>query len=148
MFSSGRTAESKKESKNKVTEPHQIGERTIADNFCSTYCILCSKQVHPIYIDTDVFIERYAITIRGSKYRISNPTFRILCAFNEHKGKTLSRAFLLVYGWGIDNKVNNNVTVAISELRALLKNKSNLEIITIHGKGYQLFNQNKSIFKV
>jgi DNA-binding winged helix-turn-helix (wHTH) protein len=58
----------------------------------------------------------------------------------------MSRAFFLAYGWGRNNKVNNNVTVAISELRALLKNKSNLEIITIHGRGYQLFNKNKGIF--
>jgi hypothetical protein len=147
MFSSGRTAESKKESKNQVIEPHQAGERNIAKNCCSAYCILCPKQLHPIYIDTDVFIERYVISIRGSKYRISNPTFRILCAFNEHKGETLSRAFLLAYGWGLNNNVKNNVTVAISELRALLKNKSNLEIVTIHGRGYQLFNKNNGIFK-
>ncbi len=44
------------------------------------------------------------------------------------------------------NKVNNNVTVAISELRALLKNITVLEIITIRGRGYQLVNK-KGFFK-
>ncbi|AGH44576.1 hypothetical protein C427_2467 [Paraglaciecola psychrophila 170] len=53
---------------------------------------------------------------------------------------------MLAYGWGISNKVNNNVTVAISELRSLLKNITDLEIITIHGKGYQLVNK-KGLFK-
>jgi DNA-binding winged helix-turn-helix (wHTH) protein len=51
---------------------------------------------------------------------------------------------LLAYGWGISNKVNSNVTVAISELRGLLKNIIDLEIITVHGKGYQLINKRRS----
>jgi DNA-binding winged helix-turn-helix (wHTH) protein len=67
--------------------------------------------------------------------------FRVLCAFHNYQGEILSRKFLLAYGWGISNKVNNNVTVAISELRALLKNITDIEIITIHGKGYQLVNK-------
>ena len=146
MFNSGPMAESKKYSKNQVVELHQI-DRLIAENLCSAHCVLCPKQRHPIYIDTNVFIERHTISIKGTKHRISNPTFRILCAFSEYEGEALSRGFLLAYGWGIQNKVNNNVTVAISELRALLRNKSNLEIITIHGRGYQMFNKNKGILK-
>jgi DNA-binding winged helix-turn-helix (wHTH) protein len=71
--------------------------------------------------------------------------FRVLYAFHEHEGKVFSKKFLLAYGWGISNKVNNNVTVAISELRRLLKNITDLEIITVHGKGYQLINKRKSL---
>jgi uncharacterized protein (DUF39 family) len=145
MFNSGPMAESKKYSKNQVVELHQTDELE-AENVCYSHCVVCPKQRHPIYIDTNVFIERHAISIKGTKHRISNPTFRVLCAFHEYEGEVMSRAFLLAYGWGRNNKVNNNVTVAISELRALLKNKSNLEIITIHGRGYQLFNKNKGIF--
>jgi DNA-binding response OmpR family regulator len=140
MFNSGPMAESEKHSKNQVIELHQT-DGFASENACYAHCVSCPKQRHPIYIDTNVFIERHAISIRGTKDRISNPTFRILCAFSEYEGETLSRAFLLAYGWGIDNNVNNNVTVAISELRALLRNKSNLEIITIHGRGYRLFNK-------
>jgi hypothetical protein len=146
MFNSGPMAESKKCGKDQLIDIHQT-TRIVATNVCDAHCVLCPKQRHPIYIDKGVFIERHAVSIKGTKYRISNPMFRILCAFHEYEEEVVSRAFLLAYGWGIDNKVNNNVTVAISELRALLKNKSNLEIITIHGRGYQLFNKNKGRFE-
>ena len=146
MFNSGPVAESNKCGKNQLIGLHQT-TRAVATNVCDEHCILCPKQRHAIYIDKGVFIERHAVSVKGTKYRISNPMFRILCAFHEYEGEVVSRAFLLAYGWGRHNKVNNNVTVAISELRALLKNKSNLEIITIHGKGYQMFNKNKGRFK-
>jgi len=94
-----------------------------------------------------MFIERHIISIRGTTHKISKPRFRILCAFSDYEGEGLSREFLLAYGWGIHNKVNNNVTVAISEIRALLKNKSSVELITIGGRGYQRFSKNKGIFK-
>lgn len=108
---------------------------------CTSQCVVCPKQSHEIYFDTNVFIKRYVLSVAKTKYRISNPMFRVLCAFHNYQGEILSRKFLLAYGWGISNKVNNNVTVAISELRALLKNITDIEIITIHGKGYQLVNK-------
>jgi DNA-binding response OmpR family regulator len=145
MFNSGPVAESNKCGKNQLIGLDQT-TRAVATNVCDEHCVACPKQRHPIYIDKGVFIERHAVSVKGTKYRISNPMFRILCAFHEYEGEVVSRAFLLAYGWGRHNKVNNNVTVAISELRALLKNKSNLEIITIHGKGYQMFNKNKGRF--
>jgi DNA-binding winged helix-turn-helix (wHTH) protein len=89
-------------------------------------------------IGADVYIKPNIAIIRGSQYRISNPMFRLLCAFNEYQEEVLSRAFLLSYGWGKHVTVENNVTVAISELRTLLSNKSDLAIITIRGKGYQM----------
>ncbi|TWX63647.1 winged helix-turn-helix domain-containing protein [Colwellia sp. C1TZA3] len=69
--------------------------------------------------------------------------FPILCAFNAHEGKTLTREFLLAYGWGLGNKVSNNVTVAILELRVLLSKQPSLEIVAVRGKGYQMFNKSK-----
>jgi DNA-binding winged helix-turn-helix (wHTH) protein len=38
------------------------------------------------------------------------------------------------------------VTVAISELRASLRNQCNLERIKVHGKGYQMVNKSGAIF--
>jgi DNA-binding winged helix-turn-helix (wHTH) protein len=113
---------------------------------CSAECVTCPKQFHAIYFDTNVFVTRYVLSVAKTTYRISNPMFRVLCAFHENAGEVLSREFLLAYGWGTKNKVNNNVTVAISELRALLKNITVLEIITIRGRGYQLVNK-KRFFK-
>ena len=118
--------------------------QTSASALCSAQCVTCPKQFYAIYFDTNVFIKRYVLSVAETTYRISNPMFRVLCAFHEHEGKVVSRKFLLAYGWGINNKVNNNVTVAISKVRALLKNITDLEIITVHGKGYQLVNKRKS----
>jgi DNA-binding winged helix-turn-helix (wHTH) protein len=106
--------------------------------------VLHVKRFDSIYFDTNVFIKRYVLSVADTTYRISNRMFRTLYAFHEHEGKVFSKKFLLAYGWGISNKVNNNVTVAISELRGLLKIITDLEIITVHGKGYQLINKRKS----
>jgi DNA-binding winged helix-turn-helix (wHTH) protein len=143
MLIAGHQKEAIKSDKGQVTKNHQSPEMAL----CSAQCVSCPKQFNAIYIDTHVFIERYVLSVAGVKHRISNPMFRILCAFDEYQDEVVSRSFLLGYGWGIDHKVNNNVTVAISELRALLKHKSTLEIITIHGKGYQMVNKNRGFFE-
>jgi hypothetical protein len=90
-------------------------------NSCPDGCNLYATYRHAIYIDKDVFVERYYLSIAGVRYKISNAICRVICALNEYKGEVLSRDFLLAIGWDSDNKGNNNVTVAISELRALLK---------------------------
>lgn len=128
--------------KEQVSKNYQIS----VPDLCSSQCVTCPKQSQVIYFDTNVFIKRYVLSVAKTTYRISNPMFRVLCAFHEYQGEVVSRKFLLAYGWGINNTVNNNVTVAISELRALLKNITDLEIITIRGKGYQLVNK-KGLFE-
>lgn len=120
--------------------------QTAVSVLCRAQCVTCPKQFYAIYFESDVFIKRNVLSVANTTYRISNPMFRVLCAFHEHEGKVVSRKFLLAYGWGVNNKVNNNLTVAISELRALLKNITDLEIITIHGKGYQMVNIKKGLF--
>jgi DNA-binding winged helix-turn-helix (wHTH) protein len=134
--------ESQKRVQGQEARNHQIPDLDL----CSAQCVTCPKQFYAIYFDTNVFIKRYVLSVAETTYRISNPMFRILCAFHKHEGRVVSRKFLLAYGWGISNKVNNNVTVAIYELRGLLKNVTNLEIITIYGKGYQLVNK-KGLFE-
>ena len=123
-----------------------INYQTSVPDLCSSQCVTCPKQYQAIYFDKNVFIKRYVLSVAKTTYRISNPMFRVLCAFHKYQGEVVSRKFLLAYGWGINNKVNNNVTVAISELRALLRNITDLEIITIHGRGYQLVNK-KGLFE-
>jgi DNA-binding winged helix-turn-helix (wHTH) protein len=112
-------------------------------NSCPDSSDLYANNRQVIYIDEDVFVGKYYLSIAGVRYKISNAMCRVLCAINEYKGEVVSRKFLLAIGWGVGNKGNNNVTVAISELRALLKHGSNLEIITVHGKGYKMINENK-----
>jgi DNA-binding winged helix-turn-helix (wHTH) protein len=140
MLISSHQDEAHKNAHRQVTKNHQ----TSAFALCSAQCVTCPKKFCVIYFDTNVFIKRYVLSVAETTYRISNPMFRVLCAFHEHEGKVVSSKFLLAYGWGISNKVNNNVTVAISGLRDLLKNITDLEIITVHEKGYQLINKRKS----
>lgn len=140
MFTSSHQDEAHKNDQGQDEKNYQ----TSASALCTAQCVTCPKQFYAIYLDTNVFIKRYVLSIAQTTFRISNPMFRVLCAFHEYKGEVISRKFLLAYGWGINDKVNNNLTVAISELRTLLKNITDLEIITVHGKGYQLVNKNKS----
>jgi DNA-binding winged helix-turn-helix (wHTH) protein len=137
-----RLVESQKSVQRQETGNYQIP----GHGLCNAQCVTCPKQFHAIYFDNNVFVTRYVLSVAENTHRISNPMFRVLCAFHEYKGEVVSREFLLAYGWGIKKKVNNNVTVAISELRALLKNITDLEIITIHGMGYQLVNK-RGFFK-
>ncbi|AGH45551.1 hypothetical protein C427_3442 [Paraglaciecola psychrophila 170] len=66
-----------------------------------------------------------------------------MCAFNEHQGEVLSRAFLLAYAWGPNKTVKNSLTVAMYELRLVLLNTTKLEIVTVRGTGYKMFNTNQ-----
>ncbi len=141
MLISSRQDEAHKNDHGQVTKNYQ----TSASALCSAQRVTCPKRFNANYFDTNVFIEGYVLSVGETTYRISNLMFRVLCAFHEHEGKVVSKKFLLAYGWGISNKVNSNVTVAISELRGLLKNITDLEIITVHGKGYQLINKRKSL---
>jgi DNA-binding response OmpR family regulator len=126
------------------THKYKSGDRTKHNStskvdYCTGHCVVCPKTKTVMQIGVDVYIEPNRMVIRDKQYRISNPMFRILCAFHEHQEEVLSRDFLLAYAWGENNTVNNSVTVAISELRGLLSSKSGLEIATVQGKGYRMF---------
>jgi DNA-binding response OmpR family regulator len=114
---------------------------------CTGHCIVCQKTKKVLQIGVDVYIEPNRMVVAGIQHRISNPMFRVLCAFHENPGVVLSRAFLLSYGWGVSYVIKNNVAVAISELRALLTAKSDLRIITIHGRGYQMLSMDQGRLK-
>ena len=73
---------------------------------------------------------------------MSGAAFRMLCAFHQNEGKTLTKEFLLEYVWRDNSKVLNNVNVVVSEIRTILDERE-LEIITIRGSGYQLINKTK-----
>jgi len=76
--------------------------------------------------------------INGRAVKIPNASYRILCALIFSNGKALTREYLLEYAWGDSEKaVPNNVNVAISELRLILK-RTNIEIITERKIGYFL----------
>ncbi|GAC36852.1 winged helix-turn-helix domain-containing protein [Paraglaciecola psychrophila] len=111
--------------------------------YCTEYCVVCPKTTTAIQIGKNVYIKPNVVIIKGKQFQISNPMFRILCAFNEHQGEVLSRAFLLAYAWGPNKTVKNSLTVAMYELRLVLLNTTKLEIVTVRGTGYKMFNTNQ-----
>jgi DNA-binding response OmpR family regulator len=101
MLISSHQDEAHKNDHGQVTKNYQIS----ASALFSAQCATCPKRFDASYLDTNVFIKRYVLSVVETTYRISNPMFRVLCAFHEHEGKVVSKKFLLAYGWGISNKL-------------------------------------------
>jgi hypothetical protein len=102
---------------------------------CDSFCFSCPHKISKIRLTPDVFITRSSITFGDKKVTLNEQKFRMLCAFKHNQNKTLSRAFLLHYVWGVDCQIANNVNVMVSSLRTLLS-RTGLEIITVRNKGY------------
>jgi diguanylate cyclase (GGDEF)-like protein len=113
------------------------GMQTQIDGNVGDYCSTCITNGQAIYLSTDIFIERSTISISDKKPRISDPVFRLLCVFNYYQDIPVSRECLLSCGWGINRTTQNNVTVAVSDIRVLLRGTA-LEIATVRGQGYQM----------
>jgi diguanylate cyclase (GGDEF)-like protein len=113
------------------------GTQTQTDSNVDDYCSTCITNGQAVYLSIDIFIERNTISISDKKHRISEPIFRLLCVFNYYENMPVSRECLLSCGWGTNNKTQNNVTVAVSDLRVLLRGTA-LQIVTIRGQGYQM----------
>ena len=108
------------------------------DTFESRFALI-TKQRANIYLSIDIWLDKKSLNISEKKFKISYPMYRIMFAFNLEQGRTLNKKFLLLYGWGPENNVQNNVTVAISELSLILR-ETEMEIMTIVGQGYRLLN--------
>jgi len=104
-------------------------------HICDSFCFSCPLKITKMMLSPVVFITRSSITIGDKKITLNEQKFRMLCAFKQNQNKTLSRAFLLHYVWGVDCQIANNVNVMVSSLRTLLS-RTGLEIITIRNKGY------------
>lgn len=127
----------------KDPEPAHISaekKKAKRSDICREFCFLCPDAFSSIYLTNDIYLVENYIYIDKTPHRISSAAFRMLCAFNKFKGKTLSREFLLKYSWGGRHKVANNVNVVVSELRMILMN-TDIAIITIRGMGYRLISR-------
>jgi DNA-binding winged helix-turn-helix (wHTH) protein len=67
-------------------------------NSCLDSSNLYENHRQAIYIDKDVFLEKYYLPIERVRYKISNPMCKVLCAINEYKEEVVSREFLLASG--------------------------------------------------
>jgi hypothetical protein len=108
---------------------------------CEAFCFNCPFKYDELILSKGIAITRRSISIHGKKRRINETNYSMLCALHRYKGEILSRAFLLQYVWGTQNKVLNNVNVMISELRIVFSN-SGIEILTIRGQGYLMLSKN------
>lgn len=106
-------------------------------NVCKSFCFDCPNNFTELRLTPTITVNRSMLVVGDDTFRINESNYRMLCALHRNSGMPLSRAFLLKYVWRNGSNVPNNVNVMVSELRTLLSN-SELEIITVRGKGYQL----------
>jgi DNA-binding response OmpR family regulator len=126
---------------NRVIARPKIADETAQIN-CRTFCNICKLAEREIYLTVNCYIKNRFLFVSGQSKRMSGAAFRMLCAFHQNEGKTLTKEFLLEYVWRDNSKVLNNVNVIVSEIRTILDERE-LEIITIRGSGYQLINKTK-----
>jgi len=119
---------------------NKIQTKKIPTEFiCREFCAIC-----PLFsggnrkINKNLEMNYPWVTVKGTPIKLPTASYRILCALLSANGSILSREKLLEYAWGNSEKaVPNNVNVAISELRLILKG-SDIEIITERKIGYFL----------
>ena len=121
--------------KNKIIQTKKIPTEFICREFCAV-CPLFSGGSRKI--NKNIEMNYPWVTVKGTPIKLPTASYRILCALLAANGSILSREKLLEYAWGDSKKaVANNVNVAISELRLILKG-SGIEIITERKAGYFL----------
>jgi len=121
--------------KNKIIQTKKISTEFICREFCAV-CPLFSGGSRKI--NKNIEMNYPWVTVKGTQIKLSTASYRILCALLAANGSILSREKLLEYAWSDSKKaVANNVNVAISELRLILK-VSGIEIITERKAGYFL----------
>ena len=82
---------------------------------------------------------RQILLIDGQEEKLSQKESELLKLLVIHKNKVLSREVALKLIWGENDYFKGrSMDVFIARLRKLIKSDSNIEIITIHGKGFQL----------
>lgn len=73
------------------------------------------------------------------KYKLSPKESQLLKMFAVHKNDVLPRSQALTKIWGEDNYFTaRSMDVFVTKLRKYLKSDENIEIVNIHGNGFQL----------
>lgn len=79
-------------------------------------------------------------TPTGSSEKLSPKEAQLLKLFSQHKNNVLARSIALTEIWGEDNYFTaRSMDVFVTKLRKYLKEDDNIEIVNIHGNGFQLF---------
>lgn len=79
------------------------------------------------------------VKIKGQEEKLSQKEVELLKLLVIHRNKVLSREIALKLIWGENDYFKGrSMDVFIARLRKLIKLDSALEIVTIHGKGFQL----------
>ncbi len=82
------------------------------------------------------------LTINGEQEKLSPKEAALLKMFCQYKNDVLPRSKALKEIWGEDNYFTaRSMDVFITKLRKYLKDDPNIEIINIHGNGFQLLVQ-------
>lgn len=105
-----------------------------------------SKEVNRYYIigdyhyDADLRILTYAKAKNPEeKVKLSPRESALLCLFADNMNNVVVRAEALIKIWGNDTYFTaRSMDVFVTKLRKLLKEDVNIEIVNIHGNGFQL----------
>ena len=86
------------------------------------------------------FDRQKQVLVRGdSKQKLTTKECDLLTLLCQHINQVLERNYALKTIWIDDNYFNaRSMDVYITKLRKLLKDDPQVEIITVHGKGYKL----------
>ncbi|WP_404401854.1 winged helix-turn-helix domain-containing protein [Idiomarina seosinensis] len=112
---------------------------------CSHLCEACPFfQNQYRNIGKNVSLKYPWVIINQKATKLPAATYRVLCCLVEARGSVVSRAEILQYAWGNEEAVLNNVNVAVSELRMLLK-PTEIKIITKRKHGYFIINSGDTL---
>lgn len=84
-----------------------------------------------------LFSSRYELKSPTTLHKLSSREMEILSMLSDHKNAVIERKELLMKIWGDNSFFNSrNLDVYIRKLRSILSEDTDIEIVTIKGKGY------------
>ena len=103
----------------------------------------CIFQIGDLSFDSDFQILK---TLK-EEIKLTDKESGILAELCRNQDQITDRSSLLIKVWGDDSFFNSrSLDVYITKLRKYLKNDTNIELVTVRGKGFKLWAGNKKAF--
>lgn len=88
--------------------------------------------------DICIDMEKQEVTINGTSCTITKLDLTLLQMLHEKNGECLTRAEIKQSFWPTDDNASEKIDVHISNIRKILKDFPQYQVITVRGKGYFL----------
>ena len=83
-------------------------------------------------------MEKQEVTINGTSCTITKLDLTLLQMLHEKNGECLTREEIKQSFWPTDDNASEKIDVHISNIRKILKDFPQYQVITVRGKGYFL----------